>query len=187
MCHPCVSGCGRYLVPGDGHDRCLTCLGSKHAEVAFVDEASSHGGKMIILELRPGSVTSTKGRSSVASASIWFSFWLQTDEDYFRWWQRVVWGLQWWQTLQGTNPRGTITPLALQNQLSCQWNVLDPLQGAYQQYPWCSSRWPDVDRCIGGWAGAFWGRRFGCAAATAVVMPESDPESRLCFPGPLRG
>ncbi len=71
---------------GDGHDRCLTCLGSKHAEVAFVDEASSHGGKMIILELRPGSVTSTKGRSSVASASIWFSFWLQTDEDYFRWW-----------------------------------------------------------------------------------------------------
>ncbi len=85
-CHLCVSGCGRYLGPGDGHDRCLTCLGSKHAEVAFVDEASSHGGKMIILELRPGSVTSTKGRSSVASASIWFLFWLQTDEDYFRWW-----------------------------------------------------------------------------------------------------
>ncbi len=27
---------------GDGHDRCLTCLGSKHAEVAFVDESSSH-------------------------------------------------------------------------------------------------------------------------------------------------
>lgn len=50
-----------------------------------MDEASSHGGK-IILELRPGSVTSTKGRRSVASASIWFSFWLQTDEDYFRWW-----------------------------------------------------------------------------------------------------
>ncbi len=62
-----------------------------------------------------------------------------------------------------------------------------PSTRAYQQYPWCSSRWPDVDRCIRGWAGAFWGRRFGCAAATAVVMPESDPESRLCFPGPLRG
>ncbi len=60
-CHPCVSGCGRYLVPGDGHDHCLTCLGSKHAEVAFVDEASSHGGKMIILELRPISATSTRG------------------------------------------------------------------------------------------------------------------------------
>ncbi len=48
-------------MPGDGHDHCLTCLGSKHAEVAFVDEASSHGGKMIILELQPGSATSTKG------------------------------------------------------------------------------------------------------------------------------
>ncbi len=48
------------------------------------------------------------------------------------------------------NPQGTIAPLALRNQLSCQWNVLGPLKGAYQQYPWCSSRRPDVDRCIGG-------------------------------------
>ncbi len=52
------------------------------------------------------------------------------------------------------NPQGTIAPLALRNQLSCQWNVLGPLKGAYQQYPWHSSRRPDVDRCIGGWAGA---------------------------------
>ncbi len=50
-CHPCVSGCGCYLVPGDGHDRCLKCLGSKHAEVEFMDESSSHCGKMIISEL----------------------------------------------------------------------------------------------------------------------------------------
>ncbi len=34
------------------------------------------------------------------------------------------------------NPQGTIAPLALRNQLSCQWNVLGPLKGAYQQYPW---------------------------------------------------
>ncbi len=33
------------------------------------------------------------------------------------------------------DPQGTIAPLALRNQLSCQWNVLGPLQGAYQQYP----------------------------------------------------
>ncbi len=52
------------------------------------------------------------------------------------------------------NPQGTIAPLALRNQLSCQWIVLGPLKGAYQQYPWHSSRQPDVDRCIGGWAGA---------------------------------
>ncbi len=42
--HPCVSGCGRCLALGDGHDRCFTCLSSKHAEVAFVDESSSHCG-----------------------------------------------------------------------------------------------------------------------------------------------
>ncbi len=48
------------------------------------------------------------------------------------------------------NPQGTIAPLALRNQLSSQWNVLGPLKGAYQQYPWRSSRRPDVDRCIGG-------------------------------------
>ncbi len=40
------------------------------------------------------------------------------------------------------NPQGTIAPLALRNQLSCQWNPY--------QYPWHSSRRPDVDRCIGG-------------------------------------
>ncbi len=63
-CHPCISGSfwiisgwfmdryGRYLAPGDGYDRCLTCLGSKHAEVAFVDESYSDCGKMIISELR---------------------------------------------------------------------------------------------------------------------------------------
>ncbi len=67
-CHPCVSGCGRYLVPGDGHDRCLTCLGSKHAEVAFVDEASSHGGKMIILELL-GAYGSCGGSDAAGAAS----------------------------------------------------------------------------------------------------------------------
>ncbi len=51
------------------------------------------------------------------------------------------------------NPQGTIAPLALRNQLSCQWNVLGPLHGAYQQYPWRSSQRPDVNLCIGEWAG----------------------------------
>ncbi len=41
---PCVSGCGRYLEPGDGHDRCLSCLGIEHAEAAFVDESCPHCG-----------------------------------------------------------------------------------------------------------------------------------------------
>ncbi len=33
------------------------------------------------------------------------------------------------------NPQGTIAPLALLNQLSCQWNVLGPLHGAYLGAP----------------------------------------------------
>ncbi len=37
------------------------------------------------------------------------------------------------------NPQGTIATLALRNQLSCQWNVLGPLKGPYQQSPWHSS------------------------------------------------
>ncbi len=49
---PCVSGCGRYLAPGDGHDCWLLCLGIEHAEVAFVDESCSHCGGMTVAELR---------------------------------------------------------------------------------------------------------------------------------------
>ncbi len=44
--------CGRNLVPGDGHDCCLSCLGIKHTEVAFVDESCSHCGGMTVAELR---------------------------------------------------------------------------------------------------------------------------------------
>ncbi len=56
------------------------------------------------------------------------------------------------------NPQGTIAPLALRNQLSCQWNLLGPLKGAYQQYS------------------GLWRGRFACVAAPAVAMPESDLE-----------
>ncbi len=76
-CYPCASGM-RYLTSGDGHNRCLTCC-SWMSHLLIVGRWSSRS-------CRPGSVTSTKGRSSVASALIWFSFWLQTGEDYFRRW-----------------------------------------------------------------------------------------------------
>ncbi len=48
----CASGCGCYLAPGDGHERCVACLGLAHAEAAFVDESCTHCGKMTISELR---------------------------------------------------------------------------------------------------------------------------------------
>ncbi len=38
----CVSGCGRYLAPRDGHERCIACLCLAHAEAAFVDESCSY-------------------------------------------------------------------------------------------------------------------------------------------------
>lgn len=57
--HPCISGCGRYLAPGDGHDRSLTCLGIKQIEVAFVDESYSHCRKIRpSRSCGPGSTTS---------------------------------------------------------------------------------------------------------------------------------
>lgn len=64
-----ISGCGRYLVPGDGQDRCLMCLGIKHAKVAFVDDTfplreDDHLEAADQASLPPG------GRSSVASAMI---------------------------------------------------------------------------------------------------------------------
>ncbi len=49
---PVRSGCGRYLAPGDGHDRCLSCLGIEHAEAAFVDESCPHCGGMTVAGLR---------------------------------------------------------------------------------------------------------------------------------------
>ncbi len=50
--NPCISGCGRFLAPQDGHDHCLTCLGIQHAEEAFVDGSCSSCGDMTISELR---------------------------------------------------------------------------------------------------------------------------------------
>ncbi len=49
---PCVSGCSRYLAPGDGHDRCLSCLGIEHTEAAFVDESCPHCRGMTVAGLR---------------------------------------------------------------------------------------------------------------------------------------
>ncbi len=60
-----VSGCGRYLAPGDGHERCIACLGLAHAEAAFVDESCTHCGKMTISELRSRLQLLQRGRVPV--------------------------------------------------------------------------------------------------------------------------
>ncbi len=61
----CVSGCGRYLAPRDGHERCIACLGLAHAEAAFVDESCTHCGKMTISELRSRLQLLQRGRVPV--------------------------------------------------------------------------------------------------------------------------
>ncbi len=50
--HPCPSGCGRFLSADDGHDRCLQCLGRRHAEAAFVDDSCVCCGRMSMISLR---------------------------------------------------------------------------------------------------------------------------------------
>ncbi len=51
--HPCISVCGRYLAPQDGHDYCLTCLGIQNAEEAFVDGSCSSCGDMTMVLSAP--------------------------------------------------------------------------------------------------------------------------------------
>ncbi len=57
----CVSGCGRFLTPSDGHDRCPSCLGFRHAEAAIVDESCSHCGNMTMAMLRSRYLLARRG------------------------------------------------------------------------------------------------------------------------------
>ncbi len=132
----------------NGHDRCLTCLGgstlrwrSCMSHLLTVDAHLGVAARLRYLdkgaELLPPSRSRSSSRPGCRQAR-------STSGGSTAGLRITV----------VANPQGTIAPFALRNQLSCQWNVLGPLKGAYQQYPWHSSRWPDVDRCIGGWAGA---------------------------------
>ncbi len=118
MCHSCVSECGRCLALGDGHDHCLTCLGSKHAEVAFVDESSSHCGcsyrscGQVPLPRQRGGALLPSSRSSSRPGCREARSTSGGSKGGLR--ITVV-----------ANSQGTIAPLALRNQLSCQWNVLN--------------------------------------------------------------
>ncbi len=73
----CVSGCGRFLTSSDGHDRCPSCLGFKHAEAALVDESCSHCGNMTMAMLRSRYLLARRGGIPLAlprsSSSLWGS------------------------------------------------------------------------------------------------------------------
>ncbi len=57
-------------------------------------------------------------------------------------------------------------------------------QGGAQHLIWSTSRWQDVDRCIGGWA-RFWRGRFGCVASVrkSSVARVRSRTDRYAFPG----
>ncbi len=110
-CYPCASGCGCYLASGDGHNRCLT-----------MDESSSHCGKMIISELQARLRYLDKG-AKLCCLCLDLVLVLAADRrGLLQAVARVAWGLQWWQTVQGTYPQGTIAPLALRNVMSSPWD-----------------------------------------------------------------
>ncbi|KAL0195046.1 hypothetical protein M9458_008618, partial [Cirrhinus mrigala] len=50
-----------FLTPSDGHDRCLTCLGREHSEMAFVDGSCPHCERMSMAALRLPSAPSRPG------------------------------------------------------------------------------------------------------------------------------
>ncbi len=57
----CVSGCGWFLTSSDGHDRCHSCLGFRHAEAALVDESCSLCGNRTIAMLRSRYLLARRG------------------------------------------------------------------------------------------------------------------------------
>ncbi len=117
----CISECGCYLVPGDGHDRCLSCLGIK---VAFVDESCSHCGKISIEELRTRLYFLQRGRVPVPLP-----------------WSRAPPGSSWGSATSGSSWAG-LTVMVRNSLWSCWRNRLD-----IHMVPLVSFGAPPDDRC----------------------------------------
>ncbi len=136
--HPCVSGCGRFLSPQDGHDRCLTCLGIQHAEEAFVDGSCSSCGDMTISELRIDSAMSNMAES--------LCLWPRSGVRPGTWGAAASGGVR--GDLRITvraSPEEFLTPQALRSRWGCRWNGLGPLQsGVHHPFP---SVLPLTTRC----------------------------------------
>ncbi len=75
----CVSGCGRFLTSSDGHDRCPSCLGFRHAEAALVDESCSHCGNMTMVMLRSRYLLARRGGIPLALPRSSSSGWRTTS------------------------------------------------------------------------------------------------------------
>ncbi len=120
----CVSGCGRYLAPRDGHERCFACLGLAHAEAAFVDESCTHCGMMTISELRSRLQLLQRGRVPVP---------LPRSNPP----QRVAASGDTGdlRITVSAFPSGNLTPPALRSQQSCRRSALGHLKGVHHPCP----------------------------------------------------
>ncbi len=168
--HPCVSGCGHFLAPQDGHDRCLTCLGIQHAEEAFVDGSCSSCGEITIPELRnrlplPRSGVRPGTRGAAASGGVRGDLRITVRAS-----PRGV-----------PHPSSTPQPVGLP--FGAGWDLCRA--GYTTRLLRCSPWRPDVDRCIGGWALSLRGWRLGCVApfgcGSAVRARPRDDD--YAFPG----
>ncbi len=119
--HPCVSGCGRFLAPQDGHDRCLTCLA-----LSTLRKLS-----WMVLVLFVGTWSSRSCTEDSAMSSMAESLCLCRNPAFVPGpgapprpvESEVIWGLQW-----GLPQEEFLTPQALRSRWCCRWSGLGPLQ-----------------------------------------------------------
>ncbi len=156
----CVSGCGHFLASSDGHDRCVSCLGFQHAEAALVDDSCSLCGNMTIAMLRSryllvkrGGIPLAMPRSSSSGSRRATSAHGQGD-------LRITVRA----SPSSASPRASHSSSA-SHRLGFPDELVESSDRAGAQHlVRSSSRWQDVDHCIGGWA-RFWRWWFGCAAS----------------------
>ncbi len=175
----CVSGCGWFLTSSDGHDRCLSCLGFRHAEAALVDESCSLCGNMTIAMLRSRYLLARRGGIPLAlprSSSSGRRTTSAQGQGDLRITVRA--------SPSSASPRASHSS-STSHRLGFPGWVCGVLgQGGAQHLIQCPSRWQAFDHCIGGWA-RFWRGRFGCAASVrkSSVARVRSRTDRYAFPG----
>ncbi len=128
----CVSGCGRFLTPSDGHDRCPSCLGFRHAEAALVDESCSHCGNTTMAMLHSRYLLARRGGIPLALPR--FETWMlghvlvPPDGGLLRLRARVIWGSQ-WELPRRVRLRGPLTPRAHRTVWGSRMSMRGPRTG----------------------------------------------------------
>ncbi len=118
----CVSGCGLFLTSSDGHDRCPSCLGFRHAEAALVDESCSHCGNMTIAMLRSRYLLARRGGIPLALPRS------SSSGGLLRLRARVIWGSQ-WELPRRVRLRGPLTPRAHRTVWGSRMSMRGPRTG----------------------------------------------------------